>query len=244
MVQSIFPHWTLGQDEESIPKTAFTSPFGKYKYVKVPFGLAQAPAYFQELMTGILKDFNFATAYLENIIIFSKTAEDHLNHITQVFNKVRSAHLSMKLSKCHFFTKKIQYLGHILCTNGIKPLPSKSQAIQNMHSLTMPKQLCTFLGLKGYYRKFVKNFAKITKCLTLLTCKQAKFEWTPTHHIAFLMLKESVIQAPILHYPKLKKHYIVYTYASNDACGAQPSKEHDGTKFPIAFLSHTFMETQ
>ena len=104
-----------------------------YKYIKVPFGLAQAPAYFQELMTGILKDFNFAIAYLDNIIIFSKTAEEHLDHIKQVFEKLRSTHLSMKLSKCHFFMKETQYLGHILGTKGIKPIPLKTQAIENMH---------------------------------------------------------------------------------------------------------------
>ena len=118
-------------DEESIPKTAFTSPFGKYEYGKVPFGLAQTPAYSQQPMTGILKDFNVAIAYLDNIIIFSETVEEHL--------KLRSAHLSMKLSKCHFFTKEIQYLGHILNTKGIKPQPSKTQAIQNMHPPKVPK---------------------------------------------------------------------------------------------------------
>ena len=93
-------------DEESIPKTAFTSPFGKFEYVKVPFGLAQAPSYFQELMTGILKDFNFTIAYLDDIIIFSKTVEEYLDHIKQVFKKLQSAHLSMKLSKCHFLLRK------------------------------------------------------------------------------------------------------------------------------------------
>ena len=144
-------------DEASIPKTAFTSPFGKYEYIKVLFRLAKAPAYFQELFTGILKDFNFAIAYLDNIIIFSKTAEEHLNHIKQVFKNLRSAHLSMKLSKCHFFTKEIQYYGHILSTKGIKPLPSKTQAIQNMHPPKMPKQVCGFLELVGYYRKFIKK---------------------------------------------------------------------------------------
>ena len=95
-----------------------------------------------------------------------------------------------------------------------------------------------------YYRKFIRNFAKIAKPLTLLTHQQAKFEWTPTHHNAFLTLKESVIQAPILHYPNPKKCYIVYTDASDDACGAQLSQEHDGTEFPIAFLSHMFTDTQ
>ena len=97
----------------------FNLPFGKYKYIKVPFRLAQAPVYFQELMTGILKDFTFAITYLDDIIIFSRTAEEHLIHIKQVFEKLRTAHLLVKLSKCHFFIKEIQYLGHILNTKGI-----------------------------------------------------------------------------------------------------------------------------
>ena len=106
-------------DKSSIPKTTFNSPFGKYEYVKEPFGLAQPPAYFQELMTRILKNFNFAIAYLDDIIIFNRTAEEHLSYIKQVFEKLQAAKLSMKLSRCHFFTKEIQYLEHILSTKGI-----------------------------------------------------------------------------------------------------------------------------
>ena len=103
-------------DELSIPKTAFTSPFGKYEYIKVPFGLAQAPVYFQELITGVLKDFPFTMAYLDDIIVLSRTTEEHLDHIRQVFKKLQNVQLLMKLSKCHFFAKEIQYLGHILIT--------------------------------------------------------------------------------------------------------------------------------
>ena len=128
-------------DKSSIPKTAFNSPFGKYEYIKVPFGLAQASAYFQELKTSILKDFNFAIAYLDNIMIFSKTLEGHLSHMRMVFEKLHSAKLSMKLSKCHFFSKEIQYLGHILSTKGIQLLLSKTQAIQQMQPPTTPKQV-------------------------------------------------------------------------------------------------------
>ena len=150
----------------------------------------------------------------------------------------------MKLSKCHFFSKEIQYLGHILSTKGIWPLSWKMQAIQKMNPPTTPKQVHAFLSLVGYYRKFIKNFMKIAKPLTLLTHQQVKFDWTPTHHEAFLHLKESITQAPILHYPDPNKRYIVYTDASDDACGVQLSQEHDGTEFPIAFLLHTFSETQ
>ena len=128
-------------DKSFIPKTAFNSRFRKYEYIKVLFGLAQAPAYFQELMTGNLKDFNFAIAYLDNIIIFSKTLEEHLSHIRMVFKKLCSAKLSMKLSKCYFFSKEIQYLGHIFSTKGIQPLWSKTQVIQQMQPPTTPKQV-------------------------------------------------------------------------------------------------------
>ena len=175
-------------DELSIPKTTFISPFGKYEYIKVPFGLMQAPAYFQEFMTGVLNDLSFAITYLDNIIIFSRMAEEHLSHIKQVFEKLRNAHLSMKLSKYHFFTKEIQYLGHILSTKGIRPLPSKTQAINNMHPPKTAKQVCAFLELIRYYEKFIKNFAKMAKPLTLLTHQKAKFEWTQIHHTAFSML--------------------------------------------------------
>ena len=146
---------------DSIPKTAFTSRCGKYEYAKVPFRLAQAPAYFQELMTGVLKDLPFAMAYLDNIIIYSSTPEEHVQHIKAVFEKLCHAKLSMKLSKCHFFTKEIQYLGHILGMEGIRPVPAKTEAIKPMHPPVNSKQVCAFLGLVGYYRKFIKNFAKI-----------------------------------------------------------------------------------
>ena len=231
-------------DKSSIPNTAFNSPFRIYEYIKVPFGLAQAPAYFQELMTGILKDFPFTMAYLDDIIIFSRTPQEHLTHIHMVFEKLKTANLSMKKSKCNFFLKEIQYLGHILSATGICPLLSKTQAIHSMSAPTTPKQVRAFLGLVGYYRKFIKGFAKIAKPLTLLTRQQVKFEWTPDHQTAFEHLKNAIVQAPILHYPNPAKTYIVYTDASDDACGAQLSQEHDGTEFLVAFLSHTFSETQ
>ena len=151
----------------------------------------------------------------------------------------------MKLSKCHFFSIEIQYLGHILSTKGINPLPLKTQAIQKMHPLTTPKQVHAFLGLVGYYRKFLKDFPKIAKPLTLLTQQQVKLESTPAHHEALLKLKgihhtstDSVIPQP------KQEIYIVYTDTSDDACGAQLTQEHDGTEFPIVFLSHAFLETQ
>ena len=150
----------------------------------------------------------------------------------------------MKLSKCCFFTKEIQYLRHILNAKGIRPLPSKTQAINNMQPPKNGKQVHTFLGLIGYYRKFIKNFAKMAKPLISSTYQKAKFEWTPAHHTALLTLKDAVTQASILCYPNPAKWYIVYTDASDNACGAQLSQEHNGMEFAIAFFSHTFTDTQ
>ena len=143
-LRAVYHHIPL--DKSLIPKTAFNLPFGKFKYIKVSFRLAQASVYFQELMTRILKDLNVTIAYLDNIIIFSRTAEEHLTHIKKVFEKFQLAKLSMKLSECHFFSKEIQYLGHILSTKGICPLPSQTQAIQKMNLSTTPKQVHVFLG--------------------------------------------------------------------------------------------------
>ena len=128
-------------DRSYIPKTAFNLPFGKYEYVKVLFRLAKAPAYFQKLMTSILKDFPFAIVYLDDIIIFSKTPQEHLSHICMIFEKLKLANLSMKKSKCSLFSKEIQYLGHILSATGIQPLPYKTHAIQKMNPTTTPKQV-------------------------------------------------------------------------------------------------------
>ena len=150
----------------------------------------------------------------------------------------------MKLSKCHFFTKEIQYLGHILGVEGIKPVLAKTEATKAMHPPVNPKQVRAFLGLVGYYRKFIKNFAKIAKPLTVLIHMDVKFKWMETHHCAFMKLKDAIIQAPILRYPDTTKPYIVYMDTSDDACGAQLSQIHEETEFPVAFLSHTFTDTQ
>ena len=223
-------------DEETIPKTAFTSPFGKYEYMKVSFGLGQAPAYFQELINKVLKDLPFTIAYLDDIIINSKTTEEHLNHLQQVFSKLCNAELTMKLSKCHFFAKEIKYLGHVLSITGIKPLPSRRAAVKLMNSPKNAKQIRAFLELVGYYCKFIKNLACMGKHLTALTHHDAKFAWTSSHLTAFNTLKSTLLEAPILHYPHISKSYIGYIDASDYACGALLSQEHDGQELPVAFL--------
>ena len=119
----------LALDKQSIKKTAFCTPFGKYEYLKVPFGLAQAPSYFQKLMNKVLKGLNFAFAYLDDIIIFSNTAEEHLKHIQIVIDRLKAAQLKFKKSKCSFFKRKLYYLGHLLTIEGVKPQIEKVKAI-------------------------------------------------------------------------------------------------------------------
>ena len=144
----------VGLTTDLIPKTAFTSPFGKYEYIKVPFGLAEAPAYFQELMTGVLKDLPFAMAYLDDIIIYSSTPEEHLEHIRTVFKKLRDAKLSMKLSKCHFFTKEIQYLGHTyLRQRRDKTSPSQDRSHQDYAPTSEPETGSRFPWTSGLLQK-------------------------------------------------------------------------------------------
>ena len=134
-----------------------------------------------------------------------------------------AAKLSMKLNKCHFFSKEIQYLGHILSTKDIcNHCLQRHRLSRRCTHLTTPKQVHAFLGLVGYYRKFIKDFVKIAKPLTLLTRQQVKFEWTPAHHEAFLKLKDCIVQAPILWYLNPSKRYIVYIDASDDM-PAEPS---------------------
>ena len=150
----------------------------------------------------------------------------------------------MKLNKWHYFTKEIQFLGYALSTTDIQQLPSKMAAIKLMKLKKNAKWVIAFLGLIGYYHKFNKNFAQITKLLTDLTCHDAKFPWTSGHHAAFSIFKSSLLEAPVLHYPDPSKHYIVYTDASDDICAAQLLQEHNGQALPVAFLSHTFTYTQ
>ena len=138
------------------------------------------------------------------------------------------------------FAKEIQYLGHILSETGIKSLPLKTESIKVMKPLRNVKQVWTFLGLVGYYCKFIKNFAHMVKPLTTLTQHNVKFTWTQMFQAAFETLKGALIRAPILHYPDPSKCSIAYGDASNDTCGAQLSQDHYRQELPVMFLSHTF----
>ena len=197
-LRSGYHHVAFGKDSRA--KTAFVTAFGKYKFLMVPFGLAQAPAYFQLLMNKVLGGLSYAMTYLDDIIIFSKNEEDHLRHLEEVFHQLRQAGLKMKHSKCDFFKSEIHYLGHLISTDGISPLPDKLDTIKNMPMPKDMKEIKQFLGLTGYYRKLVPRFADISKPLTQLTKKETKFVWTPECQKYFELLKSFLCGEPILKY--------------------------------------------
>ena len=172
-LRSGYHHVALGKDSRA--KTAFVTPFGKYEFLMVPFGLAQAPAYFQLLMNKVLEGLSYAMTYLDDIIIFSKNEMEHLEHLEEVFHLLRMAGLKMKHSKCNFFKSKIHYLGHLISVDGISPLPDKLDTIKNTPAPKDMKEMKQFLGLTGYYRKFVPRFADISRPLTSLMKKEMKF---------------------------------------------------------------------
>ena len=139
--------------EEAKPKTAFVpgGPHGsKYQFNRCPFGLSQAPAYFQRLVHEVLRGLPFTFGYLDDILIFSSGVEAHLEHLQKVFLRLREAKLKLKVSKCSFFKKHIQYLGHLVSGDGIEPLPEKLEAVENMPPPKTPKEVRQFLGLVGY----------------------------------------------------------------------------------------------
>ena len=218
----------------------------------VPFGLAQAPAYFQLLMNKVLNGLKLAMTYLDNIIIFSKNESQHLEHLETVFSCLGEAGLKMKWSKCDFFKSEIHYLGHLISPERISPLPNKLDCIQHMPVPKNVKEIKQFLGLTGYYRKFVPRFADISRPLTTLTRKDKKFEWTPACQKSFNLLKETLCGEPVLKYADTSKPYTLYTDASKFGWAGvltqSPTTVTDGksttTDHPVTFVSGLFRGSQ
>ena len=176
-MRSGFYHMLLS--EKSRPKSAFVSSFGKWKFRRCPFGLAQAPAYFQRLVNEVLPGLTFTFGYLDDILVYSPDMETHLEHLRKLFIKLREADLKLKEVKCNFLKKHIKYLGHIVLGKGITPMPEKLVCIQGMPPPKTPKEVKQFLGLIGYYWKFVPRFSDMARPLNALTRKNVSFEWTP-----------------------------------------------------------------
>ena len=239
----------IALDDNAIKKTSFILPFGKFEYLKVPIVLAQALAYFQNLMNKVLNSLSFAIAYLDDIIIFSETPEQHLVHIRVVLKRLQAANLRMKMSKCSFFKKELHYLGHLLTTVGIKPQLEKVKAISELKPPKTQKGIREFLGMVGYYRKFIYRFADTARPLTTLTRKDIKLEWSNDCQVSFDYLKDCLIKDLVLKYPDPNKRYVVFMDASDQVAAAILTKEYsdvDGkiTELPVAYVSAQFSDTQ
>ncbi len=172
---------------------------------------------------------NFTFAYLDDILIFSKDVDTHLGHLCQVFERFRQADLHLKKVKCDFFKSELQYLGHILSPDGICPLPDKLSAIRNLPRPTNATEVSQFLGLTGYYHKFVPHYSTTAKSLSCLTKKDLPFEWTAAAEKAFCLLRDLLQELPILIYPDPAKPYILFMDTSKVAWGAVLMQEKEDT---------------
>ncbi|XP_065928361.1 uncharacterized protein [Magallana gigas] len=233
-------------EDSSKEKTAFACHKGLFQFNRMPFGLSNAPAVFQELMNIVLQgQEEFAIAYLDDILIFSETPEDHLRHIQDVFNRLRKHGLKMKLKQCSFFKEQTEYLGFIIDEHGVTPDPKKVEAIRKLPAPTTVREVRGFIGMCSYYRRFIPNFSKIAEPLIDLTRKYARFKWTPCCQKAFDFIKESLTVVPLLAYPDTNKPYILYTDASDNCIGAcLTQKTDEGEDKPIYYLSHKLSKTQ
>ena len=243
-------YYHIGLTRESRAKSAFVVPMGKWQFKRTPFGLSQAPAYFQLLIDKVLMGCSsFVMGYLDDIIIFSKTEEEHLQHLEEIFVRLRKFGLKMKREKCSFFKKHIQYLGHLVSENGFEPLPEKLESIQKMPAPRTAKEVKQFLGLIGYYQKFVPRFADISRPLTKLTRHNVVFEWTDQCSKAFNHLRKLLMEYPILRYPDPTQGYILYTDASGIGWSGVLTQEHIDEKgkrknHPICYVSGQFRGSQ
>ena len=243
-------YYHIGLTRESRAKSAFVVPMGKWQFKRTPFGLSQAPAYFQLLIDKVLMGCSsFAMGYLDDIIIFSKTEEEHLQHLEEIFVRLCKFGLKMKREKCSFFKKHIQYLGHLVSEKGFELLLEKLESIRKMPAPRTAKEVKQFLGLIGYYRKFVPRFADISRPLTKLTCHNVVFEWTDQCAKAFNHLRELLMEYPILRYPNPTQGYILYTDASRIGWSGVLTQEHLDDKgkaknHPICYVSGQFRGSQ
>ena len=249
-MRSGYYHMVLS--EKSRPKSAFVSSFAKWEFKRCPFGLAQAPAYFQRLINEVLSGLTFTFGYLDDILVYSPDMETHLEHLRQLFMKLREADLKLKEVKCNFLKKHIQYLGHIVLGEHITPMPEKLACIKEMPPPKTPKEVKQFLGLIGYYQKFMPRFSDLSRPLNVLTRKDVPFEWTPICQESFDLLKTSLMTEPILTYPDPNHPYVLFTDASKYAwaCVLTQEKTHqiEGKEVkilhPITYMNGLFRGSQ
>ena len=207
--------------ETDISKTAFRTRYGHFEFLVMPFGLTNAPAVFMDLMNRVCKPFldKFVIVFIDDILVYSKSKEEHEEHLRKVLELLRREKLYAKLSKCEFWLREVQFLGHVISQEGIKVDPAKIEAISNWEPPKTPTEVRSFLGLAGYYRRFIDDFSRIAIPLTSLTRKNVKFEWTESRKKAFETLKEKLINAPVLTLPDGNEDFVVYSDASNRGLG-------------------------
>ncbi|WVZ81777.1 hypothetical protein U9M48_029119 [Paspalum notatum var. saurae] len=202
--------------ESDIPKTAFVTRYGHHEFTVVSFGLTNAPAYFMNMINMIfMKELDqCVVVFIDDILIFSKTREEHEQHLRIVLEKLRENQLYGKFSKCEFWLEKVAFLGHVLTAEGVSVDPEKVEAVSNWKTPRNATEIRSFLGLAGYYRRFMENFSKIAKPMTGLLKNNTPYEWDDKCEVSFQLLKEKLTTAPVLTLPDLHKDFVVYCDAS------------------------------
>ena len=238
-------YWQVPVRESDQPKTAFTTPYGLFQFRVMPFGLQGAPATFQRMMDILLADAGeFAAAYLDDVVIHSANWDDHLRHVREVLQRLERAGLTIKPKKCQFAMSQCTYLGHVVGNGEVRPEMSKVRAVESFPTPKTKKQVRAFLGLTGYYRKFIAGYADIAMALTDLTRKNAPntVVWTTACEKAFEALKKALCSTAVLQSPDFNRPFILQTDASNRGVGAVLSqRDDDGNERPIAYYSRKLL---
>jgi hypothetical protein len=213
--------------ESDIPKTAFHTRYGLYEYTVMSFGLTNAPAYFMYLMNKVFMEYldRFIVVFIDNILIFSKTMGEHEEHLRLVLEKLRSNQLYAKFSKCEFWLTKVAFLGHVISAGGVSVDPGKVKDVLNWMPPRTVSEIRSFLGLAGYYRRFIKDFSKIAKLMTKLLEKNTVLEWTKECQASFEELKKRLTSSPVLVLPDLTKKFDIYSDASCQGLGSALMQE-------------------
>ena len=238
-------YWQVPMDEHDKEKTAFSTGGGLWQFRVMPFGLSNAPATFERLMDYVLAGppWSVCLVYLDDIIVHGKTFDTKLESLNQGFACLRRANLKLAPGKCHLFRREVKYLGHIVTKKGITTHPNKIQCVQSWPRPQCLTELRSFLGLCSYYRKFIQGFAEISRPLTRLTEKNQPFVWGQDAERVFQKLKITLVQPPILSFPK-EGTFILDTDASGVAIGAVLSPKQDGVEKVIAYFSRSLDGTQ
>ncbi len=236
--------WQLRIHEDSIDKTAFRTPFGHYEWLGMPMGLANSPSVFQRLVTRLLGHLPFVEVFIDDVLVHSPDHITHLTHLQQVFKILESNSLTAKLTKCEFFAPTVEFLGHVVSTEGISVDPSKTDAIRKWPYPNDVHELRSFLGLANYYRRYVENYAEICLPMFPLLAKDTPFVWTETHSLAFNTLKHKLTTAPVLKPFNPSLDPILVTDASKFALGATLMQDDGSGPRPIAFYSRKFIPAE